>query len=53
VVVAKFLCVFMSSVIFGYLKNGRIEVKCNKVCDMLQKAYGKSAMKKNKCLQVV
>jgi hypothetical protein len=23
------------------------ELKCNKMCEMLQKAYGKSAMKKN------
>jgi hypothetical protein len=27
-------------------KNGRIEVKCNKVCEILQKAYAESAMKK-------
>jgi hypothetical protein len=43
----------MSSAIFACLKNGRIEV--NKVCEILQKAYGESAMKKttNKCLLVV
>jgi hypothetical protein len=47
-----------SSAIFAYLKTGRIEVKFNKVCEMLQKAYGESAIKKkqkkqNKCLRVV
>jgi hypothetical protein len=36
----------MSSATFARLKNGRIEVKCNKMCEMLQKAYGESAMKK-------
>jgi hypothetical protein len=36
----------MSSAIFAHLKNVRIEVKCNKECEMLQKAYGESAMKK-------
>jgi hypothetical protein len=36
----------MSSAIFACLKNGRIEVKCNKMCKMLQKAHGESAMKK-------
>jgi hypothetical protein len=37
--------VFMSWAIFACLKNGRIEVKCTKVYEMLQKAYGESAMK--------
>jgi hypothetical protein len=36
----------MSSAIFACLKNGRIELKCKKVCEMLQKAYGESARKK-------
>jgi hypothetical protein len=40
VAVAKVRRVFMSSAIFACLGNGRIEVKCNKVCEMLQKAYG-------------
>jgi hypothetical protein len=35
----------MSSVIFA---NGRIEVECNKVCEMLQKACGECAMKKTR-----
>jgi hypothetical protein len=46
VVVAKVRRVFISSAIFACIKNERIEVKCNKVCEMLQKAYGESAMKK-------
>jgi hypothetical protein len=37
----------MSSAIFARLKNGRIEVKCNKVFEMLHKAYGESAMNVN------
>jgi hypothetical protein len=36
----------MCSAIFPCLKNGRIEVKWIMVCEMLQKAYGESAMKK-------
>jgi protein subunit release factor B len=36
----------MSSAIFARLKKGRTVVKCNKVCETLQKAYGESAMKK-------
>jgi hypothetical protein len=47
VVVAKVRRIFMSSAIFACLKNGRSEVKWrNKVCEMLRKAYGESAMKK-------
>jgi hypothetical protein len=46
VVVAKVQRVFMSSGIFSCLKNGRIEVKCKKLCEMLQKDYDESAMKK-------
>jgi hypothetical protein len=38
----------MSSAIFACLNNGRIEVKCNKVCEMLQKAYGETVVKKKK-----
>jgi hypothetical protein len=37
----------MSSAIFDCLKNGRIKVKCNKVCEMLQKDCGESARKKS------
>jgi hypothetical protein len=36
----------MRSAIFPYLNNRRIEVKCNKVSEVLQKANGESAMKK-------
>jgi hypothetical protein len=44
----------MSLAIFACLKNGRIKVKCNKVCEMIQKGYGESAIKKKKkCLRVV
>jgi hypothetical protein len=44
VVVDKVRRFFMSSAIF--FLNGRTEVKCNKVCELLQKAYGEYAMKK-------
>jgi hypothetical protein len=37
----------MSSAIFACLKNGGIKIKCSKVFEMLQKAYGESVMKKN------
>jgi hypothetical protein len=43
----------MSSAIFACVKNGRIEIKCNKVCEILQKGYGESAIKKNKCLRLI
>jgi hypothetical protein len=43
----------MSSAILACLKNGRIEVKCNKVCEVLQKAYGESSMKKKQKKQVL
>jgi hypothetical protein len=38
----------MSSAIFAYLKNGRIKVMCNEVCEMLQNTYSESALKKKK-----
>jgi hypothetical protein len=48
VAVNKVRRVFMSSSIFACLQNERIELKCNKVCETLHKAYDESGMKKTK-----